>query len=553
VPKAVKTPGRIPAATLSLALIAGACGGGEPGTTPLRAPEQTAKLSELRVAITDPEFIEPSKSSTRSGLLVVKQLCDSLVGSDPATAALRPAIAETWSLTPDAKRLTLNLRPGVKFHNGRELVAEDYVYSLSRLARPQTGSPLHYLLEKVAGYTQIRSGRSATLAGVRAPGPRTLEVELIEPYAEFPAILAHPSVGAAIPKEEVARSPEGFAARPVCTGPYLLESPWTAGQDIHLTRFADYYARNGAQSRGGAGIAERITLLTTSNETAAYEHLDSGDVHVAPIPTSALAEARKVKGRVHSGPNGHVTYIGLPTRKAPFDNLNFRKALALAVDRNKIVNGLLGGSRQSATGFLPPTAGPGAGEGSCKQTVLPRATSSGAKQALSDAGINPTTIKMNVYLNEGGGHEKWLQPVLDGWKSELNIDGSLKASNWEPYLEFLAKPGADGPFRLAWSVRFPSRESLYGPLFSSLSLDNFTKYSSPEFDGILARARRTVNDTERAGIYADASRVLCREMPLIPMWFGLSHVAFSSSVTAAGKRYVDVFGDPVLREITGKK
>ncbi|HEX2258765.1 MAG TPA: hypothetical protein VHJ40_03380, partial [Actinomycetota bacterium] len=71
--------------------------------------------------------------------------------------------------------------------------------------------------------------------------------------------------------------------------------------------------------------------------------------------------------------------------------------------------------------------------------------------------------------------------------------------------------------------------------------------------GLMARARRTVDDSDRAKLYAEAGQVLCREMPLIPMWFGLSHIAFGSGVTAPGNRYMDVFGDPVVRELTFKR
>lgn len=545
--------GRIAAATLLLSLTASACGRGQPPPRPAKTATEDSSVFELRVAITEPGSIEPSKASTKAGLFIVKQICDSLIGFDPATGALRPAIAESWSLGPDAKKLTLNLRAGVRFHNGRELVAEDYVYSLSRLAHPQEGSPQHYLLEKVAGYPLVRTGRSSTLAGVKAPGPRRLEIELTEPYAEFPAVLSHPTMGAAVPKEEVDKSPEGFAAQPACTGPYMLQSPYGAGREIQLIRFDDYYAGNEAFSRDGAGYADRISLRIGPDDASAYERLDSNQVDVAPVPTSALPEARQVEGRVHSGPSGHLAYVGLPTKKAPYDNLNFRKSLALSVDRNQIINGLLARSRQLPAGFLPPTAGPVSGQSACRETILPRASEARARGALNDSGIDPGGLTMNIYLNSGGGHERWLQEVLDGWKSSLGIDAMLKPSGWEPYLAFLAKPGADGPFRLAWSVRFPSPEALYAPLFSSGSLDNFTGYSSPQFDSLMARARRTVDDSERARLYGEAGQVLCREMPLIPMWFGLSHMAFGPGVTAPGSKYVDVFGDPVVRELTIKK
>lgn len=517
-------------------LVAGACGNSGGGSGEKATPEKTrAEAFDLTMALTPPGSLDPPKISTDSGMIIAAQLCDTLVAFDPRTGALKPGLAASWTVAADARKVTFQLKPGIKFHNGRDVVAEDFVYSLSRLANPATGSTQHFLLNKVTGYTEVRASRRPVLSGVKAPSPQTLEVELTEPFAEFPAIMTNVIAGSVVPKEEIERSAEEFAAKPVCTGPYRADEPGSE-DGIKLV------------GNNGGGLARSISFRYVKSDEDAYKLLSDGEVDVSPVPPKDLAAARQVEDRVTSGPNGHVSYIGLPVKKAPFDNPNLRKALALAVDRKSIISGLLGNSRQAPNGFLPASAGPGAGAGQCAEVSAEGAGTDAAKAALGQPGVTAPE-EMNVYLNSGGGHEQWLETVLERWDEVLGIRGVLKPAEWDPYLDFLSGTGADGPFRLAWSVNFPSPEALYGPLFSSSSLDNYSRYSSAEFDGAMNKARATVGEAERAAAYAEAGKILCRDVPIIPMWFGLNHLAFADGLSAGGPSRIDIFGDPILREL----
>lgn len=523
--------------------MAGACGRSE---EPEAARETGGGPFDLTMALTDPESLDPAKINTNAATVIAAQVCDTLVAFDPRTGALKPALAQSWTVAPDARKVTFQLRPGVKFHNGRDLAAEDFVYSMSRLANPATGSTQHFLLDKVLGYTEVRASRQPVLSGVRALNPQTLEVELTEPFAEFPTIMASLVAGSAIPKEEVDRSAEEFAARPVCTGPYRVDEVNEEG--IKVVRNDAYYGANGAFQNSGRGQASSISFRYAETDSAAYKLLDDGEVGIAPLAARDLANANRVEGRVSSAPNGHVAYIGLPVKKAPFDNPNLRKALTLSVDRETIISDLLGDSREAPTGLLPASVGPGASAGNCAGIGGATADVTAAKAALGQPGV-VAPKEINVYLNSGGGHEQWLQKVVDGWNESLGIRGILKPNEWQPYIDYLSGTGADGPFRLAWAVRFPSPEAMLAPLFSSSSLDNFSRYSSPEFDAAMNKARATVGDTERAAAYAEAGRIVCRDLPIIPIWFGVDHVAFAEGLGTGGASRIDIFGDPILREL----
>jgi len=526
-------------------------------------PEEPAprRGGTITVAITEPSTLDPSKAVDRNpdasfsvgpGLLIVAQICDPLVAFDPDTGEIEGLAAESWAYSEDVKKVTFKLRQGVKFHNGRDVTAEDYVFSISRFVHKDSGSSRRYWFQNVVGYQQAVDGTAPTMSGVRALDPLTLEIELTEPFAELPAILAHPAAGSALPKEEVDKGAESFAANPICTGPYALREPRTAGAPITLKRAEGYSLEHPFLAGEGAGYADEMVFTLAPSLDDGYKLLDDGTADVAEVPLNEqLNNARRVDGRLTSGPNGHVAYVAFPVTKEPYTKSDARKAFALALDRKEIIEELLAGSRLMPKGFLPASAGP-ASSSVCEETMPPSSRAEEAKAAFSTAALDPAAVKPMIHFNNGAsGHGLWLTKVMEKWEAHLGVDATLVPHEEEllRYLDFLAEGQQDGPFRLAWSVEYPSPEALLGSIFRGGSLDNFSGYASPEFDGILNQARAATDAEERAGFYVQAAELLCRDLPALIMWFGASHVAFSNRVVAAGEDRLDIFGYPRLREL----
>ena len=502
------------------------------------------------VATGEPDSLDPARASNGPALLILKQVCDSLVSYDPLTGKLGPGLAESWSISPDAKQFTFRLKKGIKFHNGRQIEAQDFVNSMSRFASAHDGSPQHFFFEKVVGYLDLRTDKAPQLAGVKAIAPDVLEIDTSEPFAELPAIMSHPAAGTVVPKEEVDKG-AAFGAAPSCSGPYLIAKPWAKGQDLTLTRNTTYLGNQPAMTRHGRGYADSIVFKFADAE-GAFKLLASKKANVADVPVNDLARARRGGIKVQSAPNGFFSYIGLPVNRPPFDNKSFRSALDLALDREEVIEDLLAGTRGFARGMVPPTAGPVSALSQCTKSVAEKPDVKGAKAALKASKVDPDQVTMTVHLNTGGGHERWLTPVMNGWKQRLGVGSVLKPDEWKVFLDSLVDPGPDGPYRLAWSVRYPSPEAVLDPLFTTGSLDNFSRYSNPAFDDKIKKARATPDDDARASAYAEAAAMLCDDLPILPMWFGEDHVGFAANITSATNKPTDIFGDPVLREV-GKR
>ena len=176
----------------------------------------------------DPSSLDPAKIADVYGVAVANQIFDGLVAFD-AHLNVVPALAQSWSASRDGLVWTFHLRKGVQFHNGREMAAEDIVYSLSRLLDPAVGSPNGLLLDKVKGAAEFRAGTTKVLEGIKAINRYNIEVSLSEPFVPFISILgmAHTSI---VPRDEVERLGPDFGTAPVGTGPFRFVQ-WVRGQE----------------------------------------------------------------------------------------------------------------------------------------------------------------------------------------------------------------------------------------------------------------------------------------------------------------------------------
>src|SRR4030042_4761228 len=156
----------------------------------------------------NPKSLDPALSIDINSVAVIQQVFDGLVQFDK-TLNVIPAIAKSWKISSDGLTYTFFLREGVKFHNGREIVAEDFVYSFTRMADLKNKSPAAHLMEKVLGVKEFQDGETNYVKGFKSLGKYTMEIKLSEPFYPFISALAtyHFKV---LPKEEVERAGSPF-------------------------------------------------------------------------------------------------------------------------------------------------------------------------------------------------------------------------------------------------------------------------------------------------------------------------------------------------------
>ena len=213
------------AALLALALVTAGC---QSSDDPARPSAQASGASPapgvLRVGVERPQSLDPAQARSPGELLVAEQLFDALTTYDPATAAVQPALARSWQATPDQRRWEFTLRGDARFGNDRPVTSADVKYSLERVARKGSSSPVAGLLDVVSGFRAFNiEGRVDGLSGVTTPAPDVVRIELDQPLSAMPALLGYPAFGI-VPREAVEAESPGFAVQPTGSGLFRIES-----------------------------------------------------------------------------------------------------------------------------------------------------------------------------------------------------------------------------------------------------------------------------------------------------------------------------------------
>ncbi|HEV7367603.1 ABC transporter substrate-binding protein [Arenibaculum sp.] len=341
------------AAAAVLALAVGAAA--TPGALAQDAPRQGG---EMTVAYKDDvSTLDPAIGYDWQNWSMIKSLFDGLMDYEPGTTDLVPDLAESYEVSPDGRTYTFVLRPGVKFHNGREMTAEDVKYSLDRVVNPETQSPGAGFYDSIEGFEAASSGEADGLSGIEVVDPRTLRISLSRPDATFLHKMAL-NFAHVVPREAVEEWGADFGQHPVGTGAFRL-AEWTLGQRLVFERNPDYYQE-------GLPRLDRITFEVGQEPIVALLRLQRGEIDIAGdgIPPAKFLEVTRdpqYAELIVEGDQLHTGYVTMNTRMPPFDDVRVRQAVNMAVNKDRIVR-IINGRATPANQPLPPLM-PGYDEG----------------------------------------------------------------------------------------------------------------------------------------------------------------------------------------------
>ncbi|HEC71934.1 MAG TPA: ABC transporter substrate-binding protein, partial [Roseobacter sp.] len=308
---------------------------------------------------------------------MIKSLYDGLMDYEPGTTELRPGLAESYEISDDGMVFTFKLRDGVQFHNGRVMTADDVKFSLDRVTNPKTQSPGAGFFGSIAGYEAISSGETESLSGVKVIDDQTVEITLSRPDATFLHVMGL-NFASVVAKEAVEAAGADFGKTAMGTGAFKL-ADWTIGQKLIFAKNENYW-------REGLPYLDTVTFEVGQEPIVALLRLQSGEVDVPGdgIPPAKFQEVMNdpaQAARVIEGGQLHTGYITLNVKMPPFDNVDVRKAVNMAINKERITQ-VINGRAVPATQPLPPSM-PGYTEGYEGYAYDPDA----AKALLADAGF----------------------------------------------------------------------------------------------------------------------------------------------------------------------
>lgn len=508
-------------------------------------PDSNAK-SGGNIVVTykdDVATLDPAIGYDWQNWSMIKSLFDGLMDYDPGTTDLRPGLAESYTISDDGMVFTFKMRNGVQFHNGREMTAEDVVYSFNRVTNPTTQSPGAGFFWSIKGYDAMASGEADALEGVTVEGPSTVRIELSRPDATFLHVMAL-NFASVVPREAVEAAGDDFGKNPVGTGAFSL-AEWTIGQRL-------VFAKNETYWRNGIPYLDQITFEVGQEPIVALLRLQNGEVDV-PGDGIPPAKFQEVMGdpaqaeRVVEGGQLHTGYITLNTQMPPFDNADVRRAVNMAINKDRIIQ-IINGRAIAATQPLPPTM-PGYTEGYEGYAFDPEA----AKAMLAKAGF-AEGFETELYVMNTDPNPRIAQAIqqdLAGIGITAGIKSLAQASVIAAGGEADQAPmiWSGG---MAWIADFPDAANFYGPILGCSGAIqggwNWSWYCNEALDEKSASADAIVDPAragERLEMWSEIYMTIMEDAPWVPVFNEQRYTMKSPRMGGKDALYVDPVSIPV--------
>ena len=483
---------RLFALLLAAALLGAACSGGgegvDVGTDETDAEGgEAAEGGTLTAAIGgEPDRFDPHLTSAYPTFQVLENVYDTLVqpGED---LQMEPALAESWEVSDDGLTWTFDLRDGVTWHNGREFVASDVVYSFERIMDPETGAANAY--------------RFATVESVEAPDDDTVVINVTETTPNLLTLIGAFKGMAIIPREIVE---DGTIDRqPVGTGPFEFVE-YVANDRIVLERFEDYWQED-------LPYLQEVVFRPIPDPTVKLTNLQTGEVdwvdNVPPQQIDQLRESDDVE--LETSPSNDYWYMAFNMNRPPFDQREVRRAMAFAIDRGAVTEAALFNA------------------GTPNQTAIPESNFwyhdyqpfevdlDQARELLAEAGVGDG-FSMDLMVTDEYPHTVTAAQVIASELQEIGIEVSIRTLDFSTWLAEQSAGNFDA-FLLGWLGNLDPHGFYYAQHRTGANF-NFHGYSNPEVDELLDDARVETDQDRRKELYDQAAELIIDDVSYLYLY-----------------------------------
>ena len=505
----------------------------------------------LLAACTDsdePIVGRPTTTATRSGDVVdggtVRLGLDGSLRPDPATANLgspaemmvldllydgltrldgdgapAPALALDWAPDATLTHWTFHLDPKATFTSGRPVTSADVIASLERVARRGDSSLAALRLEAVTGFRAFVDGTTISLAGLSAPDPATFAVALDTPMSVLPVVLASPVFGMVDTASLNAATAEG--ADPAAMGALDLYGSWAIADSSEDAVTLE-------RRPGTPGHLDAVELRLYSDDEAAYDAFEDGDVDWAMVPVDHYDDAVDDHGDDHFAPFQAELFFGMRVSSPNLANADLRKAIAAAIDRDAIVDAVYPDRAVALAGVVPAGV-PGHSSDPCEGCGH---DPDRAKALVAGAFPDGNVPTVAIDFDESAAQSDMAEMVADDLKA-VGIPTTLRPKSLDDYKAFVVS-GAQELFSFGWIGGYPSPDAYLAPLFASTANDNLTGYASPDVDAALAAARATVDPAAESTQWTAVEARVLADAVVVPVAQFRTQAVVADRVQALG-------------------
>ena len=411
-------------------------------------------------------------------------------------------LAKDIKIGEDGLTITFTLQNTlVRFHNGKVFSSADALYTINAML--QAGG-----YKSGSFYDTVEGQRQPQIVSMETPDPKTLVIKVNRP-ASVNQTLSNLVAIPIIPEGSI----EQQKTAPVGTGPFKFVSFDQVNNMVRLAGNTEYWE--------GAPKINNLIVKTITDSNSLQAELQTGRVDVIPNPTNFSAETFKLLEKnpnlqVVKSDGSNVRYIGFNVQNKPISDVKLRQAIAYAIDRNKIINDLLGGQAKIAYSILPDSSW--AYTAGTKYDYDPAK----AQQLLKESGYKGEVIKFKIAAGNQS-ISQYSQVIVDNLKA-VGINAVIEPLENNTLLDQLGK----GQFEMNTSQWVGGNQDpiFLRDLFASSETPelkkggrNRSRYSNPEFDKVVAEAVNTVDKTKAKELYIRSQEIVANDLPLFPLWY----------------------------------
>lgn len=432
-----------------------------------------------------PDTLDPQKTAATLSFQVMKSLYDTLAEPDDR-GRLVPALATSWTTSADGTQWTFRLRPGVRFHHGKVLDAEDVVATFARIRDPKTASP--------------KRGDYSAIQRVEVVDPLTVRFVLDRPFAPFLAALGQ-GWGAILPQDVLARG-EDIGSHPAGTGPFRLEA-WVRDSFLRLRRVDGYFLR-------GEPRLDSVEFRFVSDSAVKMAGLLAGEFDVvdavSPLDIPRLIRDPRVVVQAES--SATVIVVAVNNARPPFTDVRVRRALWHAIDRRAVLTTAYGPGAVPVAVFMDARS-PYYVEMGDPYPYDPER----ARRLLAEAGY-PRGFSTDLTLPQPYEAHVKAGELVQAMLAQVGIQARIRVVEWGVWLSRIYG-GRDFDLTIIGHTGKLDPDGRLAGFGDPRAPTNYVNYANPRVAALIDAGRRTLRSDLRKRIYAEALRLMTEDAMMV--------------------------------------
>lgn len=499
------------------------------GSTP-----KTAEKDHFRFRLTaEPPHLDWSLATDNVSSDIIFNLMEGLVTFDHHLN-VHPGLATHWEISKDGKTYTFHIRKNVKWTDGKELTAHDFVFGWKRILDPKTASEYAYFLFDVLNAQTFNEGKLTDFSkvGVKALSDDTLEVTLWHPASYFLKI--HTFWGTFPQRQDVVEKYGDHWTDPkniVTLGPFKL-SEWKHDYKVVLKANPNYW--------GNPPKLKQVTAYIVNEDSTALSLYETGKIDLLRrIHPLVITKYKSLPDYQH-GPFLRGYYYGFNTTKKPFDDVRVRRAFSMSIDRTQFPE-ILQGNQIPTSSWVPK------GMFGYAPEVGLQFNPQKAQLLLAQAGYpkGENFPEVTIVYDSRDDNKVVAENLQQQWKKNLNVKLFLENQEWKVHLRQL-RDDAPHLWRLGWGADFPDPDNFLN-LFTSYSGNNLTRWKNQRYDKLIELGASEMDPQKRLSYYKEAQEILTeKDVPIISLFMEAQNILLKPYVKGY---HINAMGNTILKDV----